>query len=265
MSDAASIADLPLAPGTRKRRAEKPVPVMVARILDLVQYFMVYGRHLADTLERRAQHRNFCCIAQFFGTANLAVIAARITRGLLRCQALEQVLLARAKRGRELVHHNPLEAKPRPVKTAVVQPKEKLTRFYYLGRPDPNAPPDPDNMPTLEELVREVRRLPIGRTISEICRDLAISPSLCNDAMWDTVFEAIWWYRGKLAHLILELRRREVTYADEADRDRNLGWPEDDNEVMHQSLGFWIGEMPVMPPLLQAESGSVAAEATGPP
>ena len=36
MSDAASIADLPLAPGTRKRRAEKPVPVMVARILDLL-------------------------------------------------------------------------------------------------------------------------------------------------------------------------------------------------------------------------------------
>ncbi len=79
-------------------------------LLAIVRILIGYGLHLAETLEHRAAARGFATIAQFFGTARVATIHARLCRGLLRAMALERVLLARAARGRDLVAYTPRAA-----------------------------------------------------------------------------------------------------------------------------------------------------------
>src|SRR5487761_2756414 len=91
-------ADLPTPQGPQPDRAGKPVPEGIAAVLVLVRILLEYGRHLAATLEHRATARSFSVIAQFFGTAQVPAILARIARGILRATALEHVLLARAAR-----------------------------------------------------------------------------------------------------------------------------------------------------------------------
>ena len=96
------------------------------------------------------------------GTADLAVIFARITHGLLLAEALEARLLRRAA---------VLDKGPRP----------RLARS--TPRPTSPAPPpaqasDPHlaDLPTAEQIAAEVRRRPIGAVIADICRNLGILP-----------------------------------------------------------------------------------------
>src|SRR5487761_2056975 len=93
--------------GPKQDRAGKPVPEGIAAVLVLVRILLEYGRHLAETLEHRAAARSFSVIAQYFGTARVPFILARLSRGILRAMALERVLLARAARGRDLVVFQP--------------------------------------------------------------------------------------------------------------------------------------------------------------
>ena len=80
-------------------RSGQPVPRNIAGLLAIVRILLAFGRHLSETLERRAAKRSFSLLAQFFGTARLPVILARISRGILRAEALEQVLLSLAAGG----------------------------------------------------------------------------------------------------------------------------------------------------------------------
>src|SRR3984885_670003 len=85
-----------------KDRPARPMPAGIAEILAVVSVLASYGRHLAQTLERRAVTRGFATIARFFGTVAFDTILAHITRGLMRAVALERILLHRAARGRDL-------------------------------------------------------------------------------------------------------------------------------------------------------------------
>src|SRR5574337_344196 len=89
------LTDLP------KDRRGRPVPEHIGEALAILQIILTYARHLADTLEHRAVARGFFTIAQFFGTARLPAIRARLARGILRITALQNVLLARAARAEE--------------------------------------------------------------------------------------------------------------------------------------------------------------------
>jgi hypothetical protein len=71
-------------------------------VLRLVTILLTYGRHLAETFDRRAASAGFHLIARHFGTSNTAVILAHIRRGILRAAALHHVLLKRAESGRDL-------------------------------------------------------------------------------------------------------------------------------------------------------------------
>ena len=255
-------------PDPPQDRPRKPVPQNIADVLTILQILLVYGRHLAATLEYRAAARGFSVIAQFFGTARLPVILARLSRGILRVMALQRVLLARAARGRDLVFlerrtyaaREPQPPLPHPP-AAGAEPRPP--RPAPLRRPATDEPPDPANLPTLEQLEAEIRRRPIGQTIADICRDLAISPSLCERTFWIALFETITWYRGNLPKLILDFRRREVAFVPEWDRDPNLGLPEKSGDGIRRMLGFFIGEPPVTPFWVPAPPGLGAA--TGPP
>ena len=252
MNDADPTSGPSSPPDPPQGRPGKPVPQNIADLLDIVRILLGYGLHLAETLEHRAVARGFATLAQFFGTARLPPIRARIARGLLRALALERVLLARAARGRDLVFYTPrTRAAPdaQPAHTQAV-PTAGATphRARPVRRPDANEPPDSANLPTVAQLQAEIRRRPIGRTLADICSDLGISPSLCEGRLWLSISCAIMWYRGSLPKLMKEFRRREVHFCDtEADRNPALGWPEPTRDGIRRRLGFFIGERPVTP------------------
>ena len=73
-------------------------------------------------------------------------------------------------------------------------------------------------MPTLEELEAQVRRRPLGRTLVEICLDLAVVPGFCTGPFWNELFDSIRLHGGSVAALMQEKVRREKAFAKEQDR-----------------------------------------------
>ncbi|HUB13879.1 MAG TPA: hypothetical protein VMB34_18165 [Acetobacteraceae bacterium] len=91
----------------------------LANIIRIVEILLTYGRHLAETLDRRAAAPGFHMIAKQFGTDRAAVILAHIRRGILRAAALHHVLMQRAARGRDLVRSTPpVRLRPEPAPPA---------------------------------------------------------------------------------------------------------------------------------------------------
>jgi hypothetical protein len=300
-----STAGLVTLPDPPKDRPGKPVPERIAAMLSLVAVLAEYGRHLAETIEHRAIWRGFATIAQFFGTATMPVILAHIQRGLMRAVALERLLLRRATRGRDLAilarrmraprAEEPTAPQPEPTAPpaeptappaepaaadpAAPQPAEALP----AAQPEPppvrrRVPEEPltlDTLPSMAQVEAEVRRRPIGQTIVDICRDLGISPTLCDGTFWNRVFTAIHCYRGSFANIMLEMRRREKRFDHEHWQHPKLALPEQTREGVRRVLGFAIGEPPVDPFRPMSEPGApatdtapsvpVAAVATGPP
>lgn len=79
-------------------------PSRVVRLVGLVRRLIDYGRELAATLHQRAA-ADLLTLACDFGTRDLPLILASITRGLLRARALEARLERSAAR---------LDAEPAP-------------------------------------------------------------------------------------------------------------------------------------------------------
>jgi hypothetical protein len=259
------------------------VPAGIAEILAVVSVLATYGRHLAETLEQRAVARGFATIARFFGTVAFETILAHLLRGVMRARALEQILLRRAARGRDLRILPPRAPSPRPPPApdaAQPAPPAPLTAepdaaaqaaaleaaTHAPPRNAANAPLTLETLPTMEAIEAEIRRRPIGRTIAAICRDLGISPSLCEGAFWNRLFDAIRLYRGNFASLVLEVKRREQLFEKEEWRHPELELPEETRDGIRRVLGFLIGEAPLDPfAVLAAPGVAVAAAATGPP
>jgi len=240
-------------------------PQGIAFLLHVVRILLAYGRHLADTVHDRAAAPSFTSIAACFGTSNLSHIVARVRRGILRAAALENVLLARAAAGRDIAvagsRRRSGERQPAPAdpagQTAGPVALKSAPRPVRLSEPINHAD---FHMPTLQELERQVRRRPIGRTIVDICLDLAVMPEFCAGAFWNDLFDAMRCYRGSIANLMLEKCRREQAFDREQDRNPTRGWNWLDRRphVVRQALGFSIGEPPVLPLL-------PTAAAIGPP
>ncbi len=278
MTDAQTSAGLSTRPDPPKDRDSPPLSDRMAVMLQIAAILADYGRHLVATIEHRALWRGFATIAQFFGTASLAVILPHIHRGIMRAVALERILLERARRGRDLVLTSRVRASspaqppaPPPTELAAAlqsaeapsapQPKPPLSR-----RTSPEQPLTFENMPSMEDIEKEVRRRPPGRTVAAICRDLGVSPSLCLGPFWTMLFEAIHWYRGSVGKLIRDMRAREKQLDRESWKHPNLGFPEETKDGIRRVLGFLIGEPPEDPfrPTPPAIA-PVAATATGPP
>ncbi len=272
-----------------KDRPARPAPARIAEILGIVAVLTSYGRHLAATLEQRAVARGFATIARYFGTVTIDTILVHILRGLMRAIALERMLLLRAARGRDLriltpptasCREPPAEDAADTGQTAGSAPPETLTSAQAAAaqaaaseaaarlarRIARNEPLTLDTLPSMEAIEAEVRRSPVGRTIAAICRDLGISPSLCDSAFWNRLFDAIRLYRGSLGSLVLEVKRREQRFEKEEWKHPGLELPEETRSGVRRVLGFWIGETPVDPfAVAAAPDVLVAAAATGPP
>jgi hypothetical protein len=162
-------------------------PSRSGRLLALVRKLIDYGRELAATARHRVA-ADPAFARQCFGTAELTVIFARITRGLLLAQALEERVLRRA----VWLNKGPRPRKPRPA------PRPKLPAF-------PPAEQRLARLPTVPQIAAEIRRRPIGAVIADICRDLGIAGS---HPLWREVQHALIRHGGSLARLIRDILDR---------------------------------------------------------
>ena len=226
-------------------------------VLDVVRKLITYGRHFTATAAERVAAPEFSTVAFFFGTYDLTVILLRMRRGILRALALERYLLARGARGRTLrfewksdlgllPHHRPPPRPAPPKRDAPVRPY----------RPDPSllGPDDPRAfyLPTEAELDAEVRRRPVGRTITYICLDLGLSPVLCDSDLWLQVYKILRSYRGNIHHLFDVGAVREKAFERERDRRPetwDINWRDRSRATVRKALGCLIGEEPPDPGL----------------
>ena len=228
-------------------------PGNIAVLLHAVGILLTYGRHLIDTVRQRAAAPNFSAIAACFGTANVSTILGHLNRGLLRAEALERVLLARAATGRDIdfVARRTGTTDAQPVATpaenqqsatAPLPPRERASR--PAGRDDPEL-----FMPTIQDLERQARRRPVGRTILDICLDLAVVPGFCHSEFWNELFDLMTYFGGSIDKLMRQKARRREAFAKQQDRNPNATWDwlNMSRNALRQVLGFFIGEPPVNP------------------
>ena len=181
--------------------AAAPKPNRLSGLLALVRQLIDYGRQLATTL-RGNPHR--------LGASDIALILARITRGLLRAEALEARLIRSAARP------DAAPAPPRapshrrsPPAAATAQPTDATQSVL-------------DHLPTPEQIAAEVRPRPIGAVIADTCRDLGIMPS---HPLWREIQLAIICHGGSLARLVKDILDRAFPLAAIARRPAALQSP----------------------------------------
>src|ERR1700679_3802154 len=103
----------------------RTIPARIAALLHTVRVMLGFGRHLAETATHRSTSPDFNAIAACFGTGRVCAILAHLQRGILRATALENVLLARAARGRDIQFTTPRERpSTAPAAPAAGQPAE---------------------------------------------------------------------------------------------------------------------------------------------
>jgi hypothetical protein len=264
----AAVPDPASPPDPQPDQPGKTVPNHIVFLLHAARMLLGYGRHLLDTIRHRATAPTFPTIAACFGTANLSTIFAHLNRGILRAEALERFLLARAATGRDIEMvtrrtRTEEEPTPAPADGQPEQPTDQPAKRKAASRK--SLPPGWDDpelfMPSPEDLDLQVRRRAVGRTIVEICNDLAVVPSLCTSTFWNGLFELMHYFGGNVAKLMREKTRREQAFIREQDKklDSTWDWLRLKRDEIRQVLGFFIGEPPVDP---FAPSASLA---TGPP
>jgi hypothetical protein len=256
------------------------MPARIAALLHTVRILLGFGRHLTETAKDRSASPDFNPIAACFGTGRLHTILAHLQRGLLRAAALERVLLERAAQGRDIRFTEPRghatatpAAPPDPPRDAPVEqpatpgdpPGETLVEQLAGQSADPSAEQpaempiarkarrsrpfgwnDPELfMPTLEEFVAQVRRRSLGRTLVDICLDLAVVPGFCSGPFWNTLFDSIDLLGGSVAALMQEKARRQEAFCEEQDKKpgSNWDWLEMKRDALRRVLGFCIGEV----------------------
>ncbi len=160
------------------------------RLLALIRKLIDYGRELGATVRQRVAADPIFAKASF-GASDLAVIVARIARGMRLAQALEARVLSRSAaldKGK-----SPRRARSDPRHRPPASP------------PTRDADPRLARLPTAEQIAAEVRRRPIGAVIADICRDLGILPS---HPLWREVQRATLEYGGSLARLLRDIHDR---------------------------------------------------------
>ena len=215
------------------------VPERLAALLHLVRVLLGHGRRLTETISAKAASPSFAPMAAVLGTHGTLSILTRVQRGILRLIALENYLLARAKKGRDAAVLSPRERERAPARPTAEPPAEEPARPRRL-------PFDPDSLhiPTLKELEAEVRRRPIGRTIAYICMDLAVVPGFCTDEFWSEIRDTLRYYGGSMTAIYTVRAQREQTYKRERDQHPETwvwDWWDLRRPRGQQVLGYLIG------------------------
>ena len=189
MSAPAAIALITALPDPAASGADRPSGF--THLLGLVRKLIDYGKELAATLQQRATNTDLAAVTLPFGTRDIALILARIARGLLLANALEARVVALAARP---------EGPPKPPRA----PAQRASRESRPAAVRPNGETDPRlaPLPTPEQIAAEVRRRPIGSVIADICRDLGILPT---HPLWQELSVAIVWHGGSFNRLFKDI------------------------------------------------------------
>src|SRR5271169_6189765 len=120
-------------------------PGRFRRVLDVVRKLIDYGKELATTLQRRAA-TDLATVTRPFGTRDISLILARITRGLLLANALEARVVELAARpdARPAPSRAPAQRAPRVPQPAAAKPTKEAD--------DPRLA----RLPTPEQIAAEV-------------------------------------------------------------------------------------------------------------
>ncbi len=204
-------------------RAAPTMPTSLGRVLSVVRKLIDFGKQVAATVQQRAAAPGFALVAKPFGTADLAVILARITNGLRRAAALEARLCQHAACGQDLP--------PAPIS----MPAARAPRpERQVALPDTQPEPQPADhtqdlrlarLPTEAEIAAEIRRRPIGPIIVDICRDLGLTPGQCDRAFWDELSHAIIAYGGDLGTFFRRVNKRLFTFSPDDLAGPASPWP----------------------------------------
>ena len=192
----------PAPPAGQAQPAQGAAPTTSAHLLSLVQTLIAFGRALARTLADHPSAQMLQGFTRVFGSRDLALIMARIMRGLRLAEALQQRLICNASqidnpRLRLYVPRPPTRpTSPRPTSTPRAE-----------ADPAATAPRDDDQdllsrLPTVEEIAEQIRRRPIGAVLADICRDLGISTA---HPAWREIFLAVGIHRGNVVRLLQDM------------------------------------------------------------
>ena len=129
-----------------------------------------------------------------FGTTDLAMIFARITRGLRLAGALEERLM-----------RHPVPEEKKPASTSALSQRQPRAARPPAARRALDPDPRLAGMPTPEQIAADIRRRPVGAVIVDICRDLGILP---GHKLWRELSLAIIDHRGSLTGLTKDIFRR---------------------------------------------------------
>jgi len=187
-------------------------PSRTGRFLGLVRKLIDYGRQLAATLQQRPSATQLWDTARDFGSRDIALILARITRGLLLAGALEARLVSR-----------PLPEQTRAAPARA--PSPRAPRAARPAAPRAERPEDPRlaGLPTPEQIAAEVRRRPVGVVLADICRDLGI---VACHPLWAELELAIMDGGGNFVRLWKDVSKRaRAARRAEPPADAPPGWP----------------------------------------
>ena len=199
---------MPLTPSTAEpAKPAEPgcgtgVPEGIGRFLTLLHWIIGYGQQLASCLRNGSIGGEFARVVRRYRTRDLAVILARIRRGLLLAAGLQAHLLKRAETGRDL-REIPTRWTVAPSRNTGPKRRRASRRAHIVDLPL-------DRMPSAEEIAIELRRRPPGAVLADICRDLGILPVDLPPDLRDALRDCVMQYGGCLVVLMFKEARDDL-------------------------------------------------------
>jgi hypothetical protein len=176
-----------------------PAPNRAGRLLGFLRKVIGYGKELAASLQQRVSPcpEHVVTVMRNFGTVDIGLILASITRALLRASALEAAVVSRGDQPDDV----PLRATPERL------PRSTLRRSAQPAEPSAtDADPRVVRMPTPQNIAAQIRRRPAGAVLADICFDLGIGT---NHPLWPELRSVINENGGNAVALMLRIFRRE--------------------------------------------------------
>ena len=208
VSTVASRTDRPSPPdpAADRTQANAPAPEGITCFLILLRWIIGYGQELASALRQGTIGGDFARIVRRYRTKDLAVILARLQRGLMLAAGLEDRLVRRAATGRDLKPVPVRYPQPGTRRNGAPQRRHAPRRTNIVDLPL-------DRLPTAEQIASELRRRPAGAVLADICRDLGILPGDLPPDLQQALQTIVLRYGGSMVVLMFkemgdDLRRR---------------------------------------------------------